>query len=126
MEQSNDLEQGWKDSYSMKEYRANRDKLKKLALMLPKVFEQKIRVDKIPGFYLINEGIVYKDNEPVNPCEDYLFKIVKHDLIDHSKKLRSEFMDRGMNGVMKYIEYIHSYSQVQARQYPYLYTLKTE
>ena len=71
MEQSNDLEQGWKDSYSMKEYRANRDKLNKLALMLPKVFEQKIRVDKIPGFYLINEGIVLEFENGLN----YKYKI---------------------------------------------------
>lgn len=125
MEAGNDnLEQGWKDSYSLKEWKANKDKLKKLADMLPKVFEQKLRVETVPGFILLNEGITYKDNEPIEPCQDYVYKIVWHKLVNHEKKLRSVFMDTGMFGIEKYIEGVQFYSRVQAEQYPHLYQTK--
>lgn len=125
MEAGNDnLTQGWKDSYSLKEWKANKGKLTKLAEMLPKVFEQKLRVETVPGFVLINEGITYKDNEPIEPCQDYVYKIVWHKILNHEKKLRSVFMDNGMPGIEKYIEYVNYYSQVQAQQYPHLYTIK--
>lgn len=121
---NNNLEQGWKDSYTLKEYKENKHKIKKLAKMLPKVFEQRLKVETVPGFVLINEGIQYFNNEPVNPCEDYAYKIVKHQILNHERKLRSVFMDKGMHGIQNYIEGIHYYSQLQAKQYPHLYTVK--
>lgn len=92
--------------------------------MLPKVFEQKLRVETVPGFILLNEGITYKDNEPIEPCQDYVYKIVWHKLVNHEKKLRSVFMDTGMFGIEKYIEGVQFYSRVQAEQYPHLYQTK--
>lgn len=120
----NTLTQGWKESYTLKEYKENKHQLKKLAKMLPKVFEQKLKVETVPGFVLINEGITHKDNEPINPCQDYIYKVIWHKILNHERKLRSVFMDKGMPGVEKYVEGIQWYSQVQAKQYPDLYAVK--
>jgi hypothetical protein len=116
--------EGWKESYTLKEWKQNKEALLKLALMMPKVFEQSIRIDHIPGFQLINSGIEYIGNEKVDPCKDYPQKHTKHSYINHETRIKKIFMDKGMPGIENYILEMQAYLEYQLKTYPEMYTIK--
>lgn len=111
--------QGWKDRYSLKEYKQNKDQLNKLAGMLPSpLFRTK--VFKVPGFELLTLGFEYWKNEKVIPWYEYPF--TTHELIDHKKMLKHIFMDRGMPGVEHYVSIdTPIYANWHKQQFPSLY-----
>ena len=121
--ESNQIEgqEGWKDSYTLKEFKQNKDSIMKLSLMMPKVFEQTTHTETIPGWELINMGIEYMGNEKVNPCKDYFQQYIKHTYVNHFNKLKRVFMDSGMPGVQQYIAKAQIYLENQLKKYPEMY-----
>lgn len=110
---------GWKDKYTLKEYKQNKDQLLKLAEMLPSpIYLTKLK--KVPGFELLSLGIEYYKNEKVIPWYEYTF--TEHELVNHDEMLKNIFMDKGMPGIQAYVQldvpiYVHNHS----RQFPDLY-----
>lgn len=112
-------QEGWKSKYTLKEWKQNKAKLKELAGMLPSpVFISKIT--KVPGFELLTLGIEYFRNDRVIPWYEY--PITSHEQVDHEEMIKNIFMDRGMDGLMNYINAdIPMYLSVHTKQFPDLY-----
>ena len=119
MEATVNEKQGWKNKYTLKEYKQNKDQLFKLAEMLPNPVYTTTRI-KVPGFELLSMGIEYWKNEKVIPWYEY--PIFQHEQVDHDEMLKNIFMDKGMPGIQAYVQldvpiYLHNHS----RQFPDLY-----
>lgn len=112
-------QQGWKPKYSLKEYKANKQQLTKLAQALPSPI-YKTKIKKVPGFELLTLGFQFWKNEPIIPWYEYPF--TEHELVDHQEMIKNLFMDKGMKGLMNYVEKdIPTYLFIHKRAFPNLY-----
>lgn len=119
MTHAHDTRQGWKERYSLKEFRREKPELEKLATMLPApVYRTKIT--KAPGFELLCLGIEYWKNEKVVPWFEY--PLTEHEPVDHMEMIKNIFMYKGMTGLLNYIKNdVPVYVATHRRMFPELY-----
>lgn len=114
--------QGWKEKYTLKEYKKNKAILSELAKVLPKPI-YKTKIYKVPGFELLSIGVNFWKNDPVIPWYEYPIK--EHTEVDHQEMIKNIFMDKGMPGIQNYVEKdIPIYLSVHKKSFPNLYTTK--
>lgn len=108
-------------SYTLKDFKDNKDQIKKLAEMLPIVYSTHVTRYAIPGFRMINEGITHYKGEPVDPCKDYFLNHTDFTPIDLMEVLKNDFMDRGMPGLQARVKHIQVMHQLQKTKFPHLF-----
>lgn len=116
--------EGWKQRYTTKEAKAHKSELMELASVLPRVFKRTTTRYNIPGFALINAGITYLKNEPIEPCKSYYVNKSEYDEYKTEELgniLKKDFMDRGKDGLMDRINEVHAVHQAQKHLFPYLF-----
>ncbi len=111
--------QGWKDRYTVKEYREQKGELNKLAAQLPApVYVSKTIT--VAGFRLIAAGVTHYGNYPVIGWQDY--SVFEHELLNQEKMIRGIFLKRGMPGLLNYIvKDLPVYMGTHRQMFPDLY-----
>lgn len=112
-----------KERYSVKEYKANKHKLKELAEKLPRMVKEIPFSTTVPGYELINLGIVFLPqlNTWVDPITDYVFKNVRFEEINNLENLKHIFMDKGIKGLEEHVAAIPVYQERMKAKYPELF-----
>lgn len=116
--------QGWKDRYTVKEYREQKGELNKLAGQLPgPVYVSKTVA--VAGFRLLAAGITHYGNYPVIGWQEY--EVFTHELLNQEKIIRKIFLDRGMPGLLNYIDKdLPMYLGTHRSAFPELYKNSTK
>jgi len=116
--------QGWKDKYTVKEYRVQKAELNRLAAQLPvPVYVSK--TVKVPGFQLIAKGVTHYGNHPVIGWQEY--EVFTHELLNQEKIIRKIFLERGMPGLLNYIDKdLPMYLGTHRSAFPELYKTSTK
>jgi len=107
-----------------KAYKEHKPFIKKYILdELPPIFEIHKYEHIEPGFLLINHGITYIDNEPVDPCSDYTTETVEisNKPVDLTPILKKDFKTKGEQGLIMRIQLIKGIHILQREQFPHLF-----